>query len=86
MARNDAYEYEVCECCLIALANDDYSGMDDAEEKATHEGLAKLESEYRMVIPDGAEYGFRHYRCECCGALPGDRYRVLCFDKRGEQE
>jgi hypothetical protein len=32
------------------------------------------------AVADGAEYGFRPYRCECCDALPGDRFRVLCFD------
>ena len=78
---DDAYEYAVCGNCLIALANDDYSGMDDNEEKATRDGLSALHQEYKMVVPDYAEYGFSHHACECCGALAGDRYRVLCFDK-----
>ena len=80
-APNDAYEYAVCSDCLIALANDDYSGMDDAQERATSEGLAALHTEYKQVIPDGAEYGFTHHRCECCESLPDNCFRVLCFDK-----
>jgi hypothetical protein len=78
----DAYEYSVCGNCLVALANDDYSGMDDDEAKATADGLATLHGNYSQVISDGAEYGFSHYRCECCDGLAGDRYRVICFDKK----
>lgn len=83
-APDDAYEYKVCSDCLIALANDDYSGMDDAQETVTRAGLNELQSMYRSVIPDGAEYGFCNSACECCGGLPGDRFRVICFDKKGE--
>ena len=71
------FEYEVCENCLIALANDDYSGMSNEEEEATTHGLVTLSNKYEQVIADGAEYGFSVYPCECCGALPGNRFRVL---------
>lgn len=77
---NGAYEFEICADCLIALANDDYSGMDDDQENATRDGLAGLSNEYDL-IPDGAEYRFANRRCECCNALPGDRYRVIGFRK-----
>lgn len=77
----DAYEYEVCSDCLIALANNDYSGMDDDQARAVESGLAALHQQYKQVIPDGAEYGFSHNRCECCDALPDERFRILCFDK-----
>lgn len=80
-APNGAYEYEVCHDCLIALANDDYTGIEsDRHAKHVADSLAALMREYRHVIPDGAEYGFSNDRCECCGALPGNRYRVLCFN------
>jgi hypothetical protein len=81
---DNAYEYEVCEDCVQALVNDDYSGMDDAQQVATDEGLTLLHKEYQRVEYDGAEYGFRNNRCECCDGLPGERFRVLCFNKKGE--
>ena len=83
-APNDAYEFEVCENCLMVLANDDATGMSDAEEKATRNSLFKLLCEYDQLIPDGAEYGFRNNTCECCDSLPGDRFRVLAFKKDTE--
>ena len=83
-APDDAYEYQVCDNCIIALANDDYSGMHGADALAVESGLDELHAQYKQVIPDGAEYGFSHERCECCTGLAGDRYRVLCFDKVGD--
>lgn len=80
-APDDAYEFKVCGDCLSALANGDYSGMDDAQAKASEDGLAALEKEYRHLIADGADYGFSHHRCECCDGLPGDRYRVIGLGK-----
>lgn len=82
-APDDAYEYEACGDCLMILANDDASGMDDATESAVRAGLSDLYARYRMVNADGAEYGFRHRDCEVCGALPGDRYRIICMEKKG---
>lgn len=80
-APDGAHEFAVCEDCLIAIANDDYSGMSEDQEKATREGIEYLTKEYGYLIPDGAEYGFSHRRCECCDGLPGDRYRVISFGK-----
>lgn len=75
---DDAYEFEVCGSCLIALANDDYSSMETEEADAVATGLNRLHAEYGMVVPDGAEYGFCSNRCECCDGLPGDRFRIIC--------
>lgn len=75
------FEYEVCGNCLIALANDDYTGMENDEEHATRLGLFRLEARYEMVVPDGGELGFSHQDCECCDAKAGDRFRVLCKAK-----
>lgn len=80
-APSDAYEFAVCGDCLAAIANDDYSGMDDKQEKATKEGIDCLVKEYGHLIADGAEYGFSNHRCECCDGLPGDRYRVIALGK-----
>lgn len=78
-APDNSYEYEVCDNCFIALANDDYSGMEDDEEIATREGLSLLHAKHTHVIADGAEYGFCNTRCECCDGLPANRFRVICI-------
>lgn len=77
---SEPYRYEVCGSCLVALANDDYSDMDDSEEAQVKSGLAWLEEQHDRVIPDGEELGFSWHDCESCGALAGNRYLVVCFD------
>src|SRR5689334_19561576 len=59
-----------CDDCTIAIANDDYSGMDDKQEAATRAGLA----EYTTHIAIGDEAGFMHSRCDICNGLPGNRH------------
>jgi hypothetical protein len=82
-APDDAYEYQVCEDCLVALANNDYTGVSSAiDEISIRTGLDSLHAEYAMVIPDGADYGFTHANCDSCGALPGNRFRVICFKEK----
>jgi hypothetical protein len=76
---DNAYELKVCGDCLIAEANADYTGMDDETIGRVQMGLDNLHDEYKYVSADGAEYGFVHLCCECCGALPGDRYRLVAF-------
>lgn len=66
-------EYEVCDNCFIAAANDDYSGMTDEEERDVRARLLNLGD----VIPDGEDLGFLWQRFECCDALPGDRKKLL---------
>lgn len=74
-------EYAVCGSCLIAAANDDYTGMDDNEERSVRAGLERL----GWVIADGEELGFSWRRCECCDALPGERYRLLALEHNTRQ-
>jgi len=76
-APDGVYEFMVCGDCLNALANDDYTGMDDEQEKATRNGLHHLAQTYKVISIDGAEYGFVGKPCECCDQLPGNRYRVF---------
>jgi len=75
-------ELEVCQNCLIAIANADYSGMDEEEAFAVKDGICGLEREGKAVtdrtrnqlVAGGEELGFSHSRCECCGGLAGDRF------------
>jgi hypothetical protein len=64
----------VCDSCACAIANDDYSGMDDAEESSVRAGLARLNQRGYAVLGD--EYGFTWRACECCGGLAGNRHTV----------
>ncbi len=67
-------ELLACIDCTIAMANDDYSGIEDdsrvAEVKA---GLDELAKRGYPVIGD--EYGFTWRGCDCCGSyLGGDKH------------
>jgi hypothetical protein len=59
-----------CDDCAVAIANDDYSGMDDKQEAATRKGLSEITS--YVVIGD--EVGFMHDRCDICDGLAGSRH------------
>jgi hypothetical protein len=84
----------LCEDCLMAAVNDDYSGLDysynpaEAEQRMEEiqDGLRKL----GWVTPDfDAETGegiddFSSRRCDCCGSnLAGERHRFVIL---GEDE
>lgn len=64
-----------CIDCTIAIANADYSGMDDetkARVKAGLDGWAKVG--YLVV---GDEYGFTWRGCDICrNGLGGDKHEV----------
>lgn len=68
-----ARELSVCQDCLMALANDDYSGIsDDARVDAVKLGVVRLGCH---AVAVGDEYGFRRSPCECCQDCdPGERY------------
>jgi hypothetical protein len=73
---------ECCNDCTIAIANDDYSGMDTAQEERTRQGIEAV-GEYLIV---GEECGFSWNACDVCGGLAGDRNKVgyLAEEKDGE--
>jgi hypothetical protein len=61
-----------CDDCTVALANNDYSGMDDAQEAATRAGIARIGQ--HLIV--GEDCGFSHDRCAVCGGLAGNRHDV----------
>lgn len=68
----------VCGDCIVAIANDDYTGMDDATERRVRAGIRCIELRTGgQLVLGGEELGFSWRECECCGALAGDRYRAL---------
>lgn len=70
-----------CDDCAVAIANDDYSGMDDAQEAATRAGLKR---EGWVVVGD--EAGFMHSRCDICNGLPGNRHSFFLPENDGRCE
>ena len=61
-----------CDDCVQAIANDDYTGMDDAREQEVRAGLERI-GEYLIV---GDEYGFSWRRCDVCDGLAGNRHDI----------
>jgi hypothetical protein len=57
----------VCADCLMAIANDDYSGMSDKQEQLTRAGLAR--SGQHLIAGD--DLGFRRSLCYVCGQFEG---------------
>ena len=61
-----------CEDCTVAIANDDYSGMDDETEQRVRAGIKKI-GQWLIV---GEETGFTWRDCGVCGGLAGNRHEV----------
>jgi hypothetical protein len=62
-----------CSDCVIAIANDDYSGMSDIQAELTRDGIDRI-GRYLIVQE---EYGFSWRGCDVCGVqLGGDKHVV----------
>ena len=76
------YEWAVCNDCLNYIAYDELPPYnDEVQDNAFITAHEQTFKDYTPPVADGAEYGFRHDNCEVCGALPGDRYRVMAQAK-----
>ena len=77
----------LCQDCLVAAVNDDYTGLDysyspkvdDQKAKEIREGLDKLGSHLVPDFDSDTEDGideFSRKTCDCCGTwLAGSRHR-----------
>ncbi len=63
---------QACDDCVIAIANNDYTGMDDATEARVRAGIERI-GQYLVV---GDESGFSNHRCDVCNDMPGNRHAV----------
>lgn len=75
-----------CTNCAIVVCNDDWSGIDEKEEKAIKKGLRAWAKKGYAVIDDDPETGegqieFSSSRCDCCDGLPGSRVRFAVLSK-----
>lgn len=70
---DDIVDMVICTDCGIAAANDDYTGMDEADEERVRAALS-----LRGHIVVGEDYA--HYStlpCDCCGTtLAGHRFKA----------
>ncbi len=78
----DTTKLMVCDDCIFALANGDYSGLTDEREAEVHEGFSKLHTESGgrfVVVGDEADKDdFSTKACECCGTrLHGSRHSMI---------
>ena len=67
-------DYAACQDCCMYIANADLSALDDAEAAHVADSVDRLPGH---AVLTSITHGFQHDNCEICGALPGDRYRVL---------
>lgn len=70
------FEGYACKDCMIAIANNDYSGMDSEVCRSVDKSIRYLEQKYGYPII-GDNLGFMHCGCDCCGSkLHGDKYEL----------
>lgn len=74
-------ELEVCQDCLCAIANGDYSGMDEETAFNVLDGICRLQKGGRYLVAGDKEFGFSHCRCDCCDGLAGNRYEAILLSK-----
>lgn len=74
-------QYTACIDCLMIIANDDASGMDDATEQACRAGIYAIGAArgYHLSAGYGESSGFSRRPCSICGGLAGDRYPVTAI-------
>lgn len=80
-------ELMVCRDCLLAIANDDYTGLsnhpetEEARIAAIHAGLNRIGAHVVCDSSEETDLEFSVPPCECCGCkLAGSRHHcsVLC--------
>lgn len=75
-------EYMVCTDCLMAIANDDYSGLDyhysPIEAKQRRREIRAGMKRLGWLSPDDRHEEFSSDSCDCCGNhLHGERHGVV---------
>ena len=76
----DTYNLLVCQDCLMIIANDDASGMDDETEDRVRDGIKDWAEEGIQLVPGDSEndHDFSWQPCECCNSpLGGSRHAVV---------
>lgn len=62
-----------CIDCVMAIANDDYSGMSDVKASLVREGIERIGR--HIIVAE--EYGFTWRGCDVCGVnVAGDKHVV----------
>lgn len=83
------YNIEVCQDCLLFIANGDLPN--DSTEQEDKNFMASIQAQWPtekyQLCADGDELGFCQYSCECCcSPLGGQRYRVNVIERKTKEE
>lgn len=83
----DVLELLVCVDCLMAIANDDYTGMDLTRETAVRTGLQRWSNDGFSLACGDDTHAFSSHRCDVCLTdLAGSRHQVSALDWSRERE
>jgi hypothetical protein len=71
-------EIQVCQDCLMVIANNDWTGIEDRDVNRVKAGIKALAAKgYACVGDSDKDAGFRWRHCDCCNGLPGHHYHVI---------
>ena len=80
----DVLTIHACTDCMVAVANDDFTGMDLERETAVRAGIRRWNTDGFLLTPDGTELRFSGTPCEVClSPLAGDRHLLGALDHHG---
>lgn len=69
-------EIMVCDDCIMVIANNDWTGIEDRDIRRVKAGIKALPN--HTCAGDSDKYESFSWRdCDCCGALAGSRYHVV---------
>lgn len=71
-----------CDDCTVAIANDDYTGMDDGRAKEVADAIEAINQP--LVIGDQTDE-FSWSRCDICGSGGGSRHAVGYLTEKGQE-
>jgi hypothetical protein len=79
----DEYPLDICTDCLMLVANDDTTALDDLEADRLRNNVADRWPSSRWLIVPGDDYGaFSRKPCDGCGStLGGDRVGATAYPK-----
>ena len=70
---------DVCETCMLIIANGSTDGAYPDDEALSAEAMVDR-GPFTLGDIDETGLGFSHFECDICGALPGERFRVYEWD------
>lgn len=69
-------EIMVCQDCLMVIANNDWTGIDDSDIKRVKAGIEAIEG-YACPGDSEKDEDFSWRGCDCCNGLAGSRHHIV---------